>query len=160
MKDVDSDAGILSGGRLQYKPTSHPSLNREPIVTFLSLLLITKIAITALLVALPFLLGPQARLEAATGLSAKRPIFFRLYGVAITALLVGYGFGIPSAEHQQLPWGVVMMGLVSNTGAALLLLSSAKPRSMNFWLGSFFALIALALAASAVAPGLALSKAW
>jgi len=129
-------------------------------MSYLSLLLITKIAVTALLVALPFLLGPQARLQAATGLSAKRPLFFRLYGLAISALLVGYGFGIPSAESYQFPWGVVTMGGVSNAGAAFLLLRSAKPKSTNFCLGTFFALIAFALAASAAAPELALNKAW
>jgi hypothetical protein len=129
-------------------------------LSYLALLLVTKISVTALLVALPFLFGPSARLEATTGVSVKSPVFFRLYGVAIAALLVGYGFGIPAAESHQFPWGVVSMGLVSNAGAAFLLLRSSKPRSAGFWLGTFFALVAVTLAVSLGAPDLALSKAW
>jgi hypothetical protein len=99
-------------------------------------------------------------LEATTGVSAKSTIFFRLYGVAIAALLVGYGFGIPAAENHQFPWGVVFMGLISNAGAAFLLLRSSKPISSGFWLGTFFALVAVALAISISTPDQALSKAW
>ncbi len=129
-------------------------------MSYLALLLVAKIAVTALLVALPFLVAPLAKLEATTRVSAKSTLFFRLYGVAIAALLVGYGFGIPTADSGQFPWGVVSMGLVSNAGAAFLLLRSSKPSSSGFWLGTFFALVAIALAVSMGAPGLALSKAW
>lgn len=129
-------------------------------MSYLSLLLVTKIAVTALLVALPFLFAPLAKLEATTGVSAKGTLFFRLYGVAIAALLVGYGFGIPVAESGQFPWGVVSMGFVSNVGAAFLLLQASKPRSSGFWLGTFFALVAVALAISIGVPSLVLSKAW
>ncbi|MBR7629180.1 MULTISPECIES: hypothetical protein [Aeromonas] len=129
-------------------------------MSYLALLLVAKIAVSALLVALPFLVMPQAKLEATTRVSAKSALFFRLYGVAITALLVGYGFGIPTAESGQFPWGVVSMGLVSNSGAAFLLLRSSKPNSSGFWLGSFFAFVAVGLAVSISAPSLALSKAW
>jgi hypothetical protein len=92
--------------------------------------------------------------------SAKSSLFFRLYGVAIAALLVGYGFGIPVAESGQFPWGIVSMGLVSNAGAGFLLLRVSKPHTSGFWLGTFFALLAVALAISMSAPGQALSKAW
>ncbi len=129
-------------------------------MSYLALLLVTKISVTGLLVALPFLLGPSARLEATTGVSVKSPVFFRLYGVAIAALLVGYGFGIPAAESRQFPWGVVSMGFVSNSGAAFLLLRSSTPRSPGFWLGTFFALVAIAMAISMGAPDRALCKAW
>ncbi len=129
-------------------------------MSYLALLLVTKISVTALLVALPFLVAPLAKLEATTRVRTKSALFFRLYGVAITALLVGYGFGIPAAENGQFPWGVVSMGLVSNAGAAFLLLQASKPPSSGFWLGTFFALVAVALALSLIAPGPALSKAW
>ncbi len=129
-------------------------------MSYLALLLVTKIAATSLLVALPFLFAPLARLEATTGVSAKSTLFFRLYGVAIAALLVGYGFGILAAESGQFPWGIVSMGLVSNAGAAFLLLRVSKPSSSGFWLGTFFALVAVALVISIGAPGQALSKAW
>lgn len=129
-------------------------------MSYLALLLVTKISVTALLVALPFLVAPVAKLEATTRVSAKSTLFFRLYGVAIVALLVGYGFGIPAAESGQFPWGAVSMGLVSNAGAAFLLLRASKLSSSSFWLGTFFALVAVALVISMGAPSLALSKAW
>lgn len=129
-------------------------------MSWLTLLLAAKISVTALFVALPFLFGPLAMLEATTGVRAKSPLFFRLYGVAITALLVGYSFGIPAAENRQFPWGVVVMGLVSNTGAAFLLLRSDSSRSTGFWLGTFFAMVVFALALAMGAPDSALGKAW
>ena len=129
-------------------------------MSYLALLLITKIFVTTPLVALPFLVGPLPLLEATTGVSAKSTDLFRLYGVAITALLVGYGFGIPVAEGHQFPWGVVAMGFISNAGGAFLLFRSSTPRSAGFWLGSFFTFIAVALAISMAAPNLALAKAW
>lgn len=129
-------------------------------MSYLTLLLIVKIATTALFVALPFLFAPLAKLEAITRVSTKSTLFFRLYGVAIAALLVGYGFGISAAERGNFPWGVVSMGLVSNAGAAFLLLRASKPRSSSFQLGIFFALVAFALAISMGSPSLTLRKAW
>lgn len=129
-------------------------------MSYLALLLVTKITVTAFLVVLPFLFAPLAKLEVTTRVSAKSTLFFRLYGIAIAALLVGYGFGIPAAENGQFPWGVVSMGLVSNAGAAFLLLRASKPSSSGFWPGTFFALVAVVLAISMGAPSLVLSKAW
>lgn len=129
-------------------------------MSWLTLLLATKISVTALFVALPFLFGPSAMLETTTGVGARSTLFFRLYGVAIAALLVGYGFGIPAAENHQFPWGVAVMGLVSNSGAAYLLLRAAKSRSTGFWLGTFFGLVAVALALAMGVPDYALGKAW
>jgi hypothetical protein len=71
-----------------------------------------------------------------------------------------YGFGIPVAESGQFPWGLVSMGFVSNAGVAFLLLRASKPSSSGFWLGTFFAVVAVALAISMCAPRQALSKAW
>lgn len=129
-------------------------------MSYLALLLVIKISVTALLVAPPFLFAPLAKLEATTRVSAKSTLFFRLYGIAIMALLVGYGFGIPVAEGGQFPWGVASMGLVSNAGSAFLLLRASRPRTSGFWLGTFFAFVTVALAISMIVPGLALSKAW
>lgn len=128
-------------------------------MSYLALLLIIKISVTTFLVALPFLFAPPAKLEAATRVNAKGGLFFRLYGIAMAALLVGYCFGIPAAESGQFPWGVVSMGIVSNTGAAFLLLRASKPRSSGFKLGAFFAMVAVALAFSMGAPNLVLNKA-
>jgi hypothetical protein len=128
-------------------------------MSWLSLLLITKIGVTGLLVAAPFLLLPKSKLEKSTNITTPTSLFFRLYGVAITALLVGYAFGIPTAEDGRFPWGVVCMGTVSNGGAAILLLAYSQNKS-NRVLATFFGLIALGLIAAMVLPAGAIQKAW
>src|SRR5262245_4966952 len=128
-------------------------------MSWLSLLLVTKIAVTGLLVAAPLLLLPKTRLEHLTKITTPTSLFFRLYGVAITALLVGYAFGIPTAEAGRFPWGVVCMGTVSNGGGALLLLVYAQNTNDRV-LAVFFGLIALGLLAAMVLPAGALHKAW
>ena len=128
-------------------------------MSWLSLLLITKVAVTGLLVAAPLLLLPKSKLEKFTNVTTPTSLFFRLYGVAITALLVGYAFGIPTAEDGRFPWGVVCMGTVSNGGAAILLLVNPQNNN-NRVLAAFFGLIALGLVAAMVLPAGALQKAW
>jgi hypothetical protein len=133
---------------------------QENTMTWLSLLLATKITFTALLIAVPFLFLPKSALEKSTKMQASTPVFFRLYGVAIVALLVGYGFGIPAAEAGTFPWGVAVMGAVSNAGAAALLFAHARHSKANFLLGSFFCLIALGLVVAMGMPPWALQRAW
>jgi len=128
-------------------------------MSWLSLLLVTKIAVTGLLVAAPLLLLPKSRLEQLTNITAPTSLFFRLYGVAITALLVGYAFGIPTAEEGRFPWGVVCMGTVSNGGGAILLLVYSQNNNDRV-LAAFFGLIALGLIAAMVLPAGAIQKAW
>ena len=128
-------------------------------MSWLSLLLITKIGVTGLLVAAPFLLLPKSKLEKSTNITTSTSLFFRLYGVAITALLVGYAFGIPTAEDGRFPWGVVCMATVSNGGAAILLLAYSQNKN-NRVLAAFFGLIALGLIAAMVLPASAIQKAW
>jgi hypothetical protein len=129
-------------------------------MSWLSLLLITKIGVTGLLVAAPFLLLSKSKLEKSTSITTPTSVFFRLYGVAITALLVGYAFGIPTAEDGRFPWGVVCMGTVSNGGAAILLLAYSQGNKQNRVLAAFFGLIALGLIAAMVLPASAIQKAW
>ena len=129
-------------------------------MTWLSLLLITKIGVTGVLVAVPFMLLPKSGLEKSINITAPTPVFFRLYGVAIAALLVGYAFGIPAAEAGRFPWGVTYMGTVSNGGAAILLLTYSKGSKQNRMLGTFFGLIALGLVAAMILPASAVQKAW
>ena len=129
-------------------------------MTWLSLLLITKIGITGLLVAAPFMLLPKSKLEKSLSITMPTPVFFRLYGVAITALLVGYAFGIPAAEAGRFPWGVTCMGTVSNGGAAILLLAYSQGSKQNRMLGAFFGMIALGLIVAMIVPASAIQKAW
>ncbi len=129
-------------------------------MSWLSLLLIMKISVTGLLVAAPFMLLPRVMLEKSTNISTPTPLFFRLYGVAITALLIGYSFGIRAAEAGHFPWGVVCMGVVSNGGAAILLLAYSRGNKVNQMLLVFFGLVALALVSAMFLPASALQKAW
>lgn len=129
-------------------------------MTSLSLLLIIKIGVTGLLVAAPFLILPKPKLEKALDLTAPTPVLFRLYGIAITALLVGYAFGIPAAEAGQFPWGVTCMGIVSNGGAAFQLLKYSQDNKHNRVAGAFFCLVSLALLATMIVPANAMQKAW
>ncbi len=93
-------------------------------MSFLSLLLILKIGATALSVSMPFLCFSLDRLSRLTGITAPSPTLFRLYGMAVTALLVGYASGFWTMAEGAFPWGVVVMGFVSNGGATLYLLIS------------------------------------
>lgn len=94
-------------------------------MSFLGLTLLFKIAVTLFLLA-PLMLGPARRLGPAFSLEAAHPLIFRLYGMAIAALLVGYGFGFAAAQNGAFPWGPVVMGIVSNGGAALILAAGAR----------------------------------
>lgn len=128
-------------------------------MSWLSIVLVIKIAVTGASVAVPLLVLPTPRLQALSGFRAETPVLLRLYGAAIAALLVGYGAGIPAAEQQVFPWGVTLMGTVSN-GAAALLLYPARQIRFHRSLAIFFAGITAALIAAMVRPELALQPAW
>lgn len=131
----------------------------EVPMTFLTLLLMFKIAFTALFAALPMLLLPGASVQARIGVDAAALPYIRLYGWALIALLTGYASGIFAAEAGVMPWGIVVMGLVSNGGAALLMLTPyARLRSAG--MAAVFGLIALGLGAALVWPEAALTRAW
>jgi len=100
------------------------------------------------------------KLEKSLNITTPTPVFSRLYGLAITALLVGYAFGIPAAEAGRFPWGVTCMGTVSNSGAAILLLAYSQGSKQNRALGAFFGLIALGLIVAMAVPASAMQKAW
>lgn len=128
-------------------------------MSWVSLLLIVKVAVTLILVAMPFLFVSKEKLEKVTNIKTDTPQFFRLYGVAILALLIGYSFGIPLAENGVFPWSVVSMGVMSNGGAAFILLLAglnSKKRGLTL----FFAIITVGLIMSALFPQVAVQKAW
>lgn len=128
-------------------------------MTWLSLLLIFKIGYTALTAAGPMLLAGPGRIRAVLGVGEEAVPFVRLYGMALAALLVGYGSGIPAAEAEVFPAGVVTMGIVSNAGATVLLLGTGAWRKTPF-AAPVFGMIALGLIAAALAPAASLSAAW
>ncbi len=128
-------------------------------MTFLGLLLAFKIIVTLVLASAPMLLLPAPRLMQLFQLGADAVPLARLYGVAITALLVGYASGFAPAAAGVFPWGAVAMGIVSNTGATItLLVTGAWRRSVASPI--LFGLIAVALIAAALFPALALTRAY
>ncbi|MEM9618267.1 MAG: hypothetical protein AAF936_09935 [Pseudomonadota bacterium] len=128
-------------------------------MTWLSTLLIVKIAVTTALIAAPFLLAPRPVLAKRMGVETNTSAMFRLYGVAMAALLVGYGFGIVAAQAGVFPWGVVAVGLVSNGGAFIALLVTGAARKSTA-LTAFLVLITVGLVAAMLAPDAALTRAF
>lgn len=122
-------------------------------MTYLDLILLAKIAGTALFVGLPFLLLPSAKLFELLkieGAEAALPLI-RLYGWAVIALLVGYSFGLSQVNGDVFPVGVVTMGLVSNAGAAaLLVITSAWRKALLMTV--FLVMIASSLAFAMANP--------
>ena len=112
---------------------------------FLSILLITKIVGTIAIASIPFLFYPQQKLEGMTQVSAANPGLFRLYGVAITALLIGYSFGLYDTLNGVFPYYAVVTGVFSNGGAALFLLKYAQKTALNTFVTAFFGVIAILL---------------
>lgn len=128
-------------------------------MSLIALLLTAKIAVTAVLTAGPFLFLPSARLAVMTGAGAGGATLFRLYGIAILALLVGYASGFWTIAAGDFPWGVVAMGFVSNAGAALVLFATGawrRARPIAF----FVAAVAALLAVAAAAPQQSLQALW
>ena len=128
-------------------------------MTWLSLLLVFKIAYTLLAAAGPMLLLPRERVSSVLGVGVEAVAIVRLYGMALLALLVGYGSGIPASEAGVFPVGVVAMGIVSNAGATALLLGTGAWRRTPL-AAPVFGLIALGLVVSAAAPAASLQRAW
>lgn len=122
----------------------------------LIIIIAIKIIVTLVLIAIPFLTLPMEKLDKISGMTAKSNTFYRLYGVAMVALLIGYASGIPLINQGVFPWGVAIMGIVSNGGVALLLLKSGpSPKTMKFIM--IYGGIAIALIACVIFPELAIS---
>lgn len=128
-------------------------------MTWLGLRFAFKIAVTALAVVGPALLARAQTLAERFGMPIEAAALARLYGVALLALLVGYGGGLLAAERGEFPTTIVAMGIVSNAGATLgLVLTGLAQRHRA--LTVVFAAITVALVAAAVRPAAAMSSAW
>lgn len=128
-------------------------------MTWLGVLLLFKITSTALGVVGPLLLSPRARLAARLSIPAEASGLARLYGVALLALLVGYGSGLVDAWRGVFPAGVVWMGLVSNAGATVALLATGWAQRHQA-LTVLFGAIALAMAWAVAFPDRAMGAPW
>lgn len=122
-------------------------------MTILDIVLVVKIIGTGLFCALPFMFLPAARLGPMLGVGDDAMPLARLYGGAVLALLVGYGFGFSGMTGGRFPWGVVTMGIVSNGVATLTMVltgSVARAKGMAILIGS----ITVALIFCALNPAL------
>ena len=128
-------------------------------MTYLTLLLLIKISVTFIFVVLPFLFSSKERIEKLIFIQANSPLFIRLYGVAILSLLVGYGSAIPLAQSGVFPWGILLMGLVSNSGASSLMFILGSGKQSRVF-AIFFGAIALLLVLAMAFPVTSLQKVW
>jgi hypothetical protein len=130
------------------------------MMSAITLILVIKIAVTGVLTVAPFLLMPEPKLAAmfrTTGDGART--IFRLYGVAVLALLIGYGSGFWTIAEGRFPFGVAAMGFVSNGGAAAALLITGGWQRAKFFT-VFLAGIAIALLLAAIFSRQALAALW
>ena len=124
-------------------------------MTIMTALLSAKILLTLATVALPFLVFPVARIDAEMQVEARSQALYRLYGVAILALLVGYAGGIWQVSNGVFPWGVAIMGIASNGGAFATLFLTGFWRYQRL-LTAFFGLITAALIWAVLTPDMAM----
>ena len=99
----------------------------------LSQVLILKIALAIVVWGIPLLLVPTNLLVSLGFEFAEPTLFLRLLGMAYTALVVSYAFGLQSSLRGDYPAGVVWTGIVSNGGAFLLLVLSAISGTWASW---------------------------
>jgi len=101
----------------------------------LSRVLIAKIFLTIIIWCVPLLFFPAPLLKW-LGFPVPEPlIFLRLLGMAYTALVVAYCFGLRDARRNRYPHAVVWVGVVSNGGAFVLLLIAAVSSVWTQWGG-------------------------
>lgn len=125
----------------------------------ISILLLIKIIGTLFPVALPLLVMPKTFINARSGFSPSDISLYRLYGMAVLALLVGYSAGYLQANSGMFPIGVLAMGLVSNAGAFAIMVATGRVAKTPFT-ASFFGLIAAGLAVMMAAPEFAMTPLW
>ena len=95
--------------------------------------LLAKIVTTVFAWALPLLLLPED-LFVALGFPPPEPtVFLRLLGTAYAALVAGYALGLMRARRREYPAEAVIVGIVSNGGAAIVLGIAALSASWSAW---------------------------
>lgn len=128
-------------------------------MTPLSLLLVIKIVGTFFPVAAPLLILPKVRIDQMSGFSPSDVSLYRLYGMAVLALLVGYLGGYFQIEVGVFPIGVLAMGFVSNAGAFAVMVITGRAQKTPFS-AAFFGLIAAGLAAAFLFQDFAMTPLW
>jgi hypothetical protein len=125
----------------------------------IELILAAKIGVTALFVVIPFLTFSAGWIDARLGAQRGSAPLYRLYGWAILALLVGYASGFWETAQDRFPYAIAVMGIVSNAGAAAIMVGTGMARTQTT-LAVFFGAIALALIWAIAMPGAAMQPLW
>jgi hypothetical protein len=127
----------------------------------LAWIFIVKIVITMLLWCTPFLFLPESTLA---GIGIPEPInivFIRLLAMSYIALVVGYIFGLKSTLSGGYPIEIIWIGIVSNGGACLLLLTYGFLNTWSSW--GFYMQLAMwfsAIATASITLGLVITGLW
>lgn len=112
---------------------------------WLTSILLFKIIYSIICLIIPFLFFNKTKLEKLTASTMQSVALFRLYGVAILALLVAYCFGLYQTLQDVFPLSAVWMGVMSNLGASAVLVKTSAWRTskMNFVVFSVIGLVLL-----------------
>jgi hypothetical protein len=102
-------------------------------MSHLSKVLAAKIVLTVLVWCIPLLLFPASVLRWLGFEVPEPPLFLRLLGMAYSALVIGYGFGLRESLRGVYPAASVWVGMVSNGGACLLLVIAAIQGAWAHW---------------------------
>lgn len=90
---------------------------------YLSVILLLKIMATVLFWSIPLLLFPDFLFTALDFPTQPHYMFVRLLGLAYAALCLGYGFALQASLQGRRLMGPIWVGLVSNGGAFILLVT-------------------------------------
>ena len=101
----------------------------------LKVVLEAKIALTVLAWCIPLLLFPSSLLERLGFPSPSPEVFVRLLGMAYSALVLGYWFGLQQVRQGAYPMATVWVGILSNGGACALLVGHAATGAWSTWGG-------------------------
>ena len=122
-------------------------------MTPLLIILITKILVTLVFVSLPFLFFSKSKIDSILKISGESLGLYRVYGMAVTALLVGYSGAIHQHLNGIFPTEILIMGVASNAGATFAMLKTGMAKE-NKLLTLFFGSIAVLLVFSLLLPDL------
>ncbi len=125
-------------------------------MTLLSILLVFKVAISVLLLIIPFLFSPASKLDELTKMKSQSAKFYRLYAVATFALVIAYSGGIYQISRGVFPLEIILMGIASNIGAPLVLLGIKPISKANKISAAIFGSIGLGLIAALLLPEMAM----
>ena len=127
------------------------------MMTFLALLFIAKIVVTLVALIIPFLLFKIETLDRLAGFGQPNLAFYRLYGMAMLALVVAYAGGLFQAVAGVYPAEIVLMGLVSNVGASMIMAVTGYARHQR-GLTVFFGLVGVGFAFAFFQPAAAMMQ--